>query len=211
MPDVGFYREQILPRLVDRACGTAGLRRWRAEVTAGLFGRVVEIGFGSGLNAEHYPPEVEVVLAVEPAALARRLAAERIAIAGVHIEQVGLDGQAIPIDDASCDSGLSTFTICTVPDPAKVLTELRRVLRSVGHLHFLEHGLAPDPSVARWQYRLDPWQRRLADGCHLTRDASTLVGEAGSVIEGTEQRYGKGPKPWSWFTLGVASNPVTSL
>ena len=206
--DVGLYREQVLPRLVDRACGTAGLQRWRADVTAGLAGRVVEIGFGSGLNVQHYPPEVDVVLAVEPAALARRLAAKRIAVAGVPIEHVGLDGQAIPLDDASCDSGLSTFTLCTVPDPVKVLSELRRVLRPGGRFHFLEHGIAPDPSVAKWQHRLDPWQRRLADGCHLTRDAPTLVGEAGFVIERIEQRYAKGPKPWSWFTLGVAANPT---
>ncbi|HVB90851.1 MAG TPA: class I SAM-dependent methyltransferase [Acidimicrobiales bacterium] len=205
---VGFYREQILPRCVDRVCGTAGLRRWRAEVTAGLSGRVVEIGFGSGLNAEHYPPEVEEVLAVEPAAVARRLATKRIAHCGVPIKHVGLDGQAIPLDNASCDSALSTFTLCTVPEPDRVLAELRRVLRPGGRLHFLEHGVSPDPSVAKWQHRLDPWQRRLADGCHLTRDAAALVGQAGFVLESTEQRYAKGPKPWSWFTLGVASNPA---
>lgn len=204
---MGFYREQILPRLVDRACGTAGLQRWRAEVTAGLVGRVVEIGFGSGLNVEHYPPEVEAVLAVEPAAVARRLAAKRIEVGGVPVDHIGLDGQAIPLDDASCDAALSTFTLCTVPDPAKVLSELRRVLRPGGRFHVLEHGLSPDASVARWQHRLDPWQRRLADGCHLTRDAPTLVGDAGFLIERTEQRYAKGPKPWSWFTLGVAANP----
>ena len=204
---MGFYREQILPRLVDRACGTAGLQRWRAEVMAGLAGRVVEIGFGSGLNVEHYPPEVAVVLAVEPAAVARRLAAKRIEAGGVPVHHVGLDGQAIPLDDDSCDAALSTFTLCTVRDPAKALSELRRVLRPGGRFHFLEHGLSPDASVARWQHRLDPWQCRLVDGCHLTRDALTLVGDAGFLIERSEQRYAKGPKPWSWFTLGVAANP----
>ena len=124
------------------------------------------------------------------------------------VEHIGLDGQAIPIDDASCDAALSTFTLCTVPDPAKVLSELRRVLRPGGRFHFLEHGLSPDASVARWQHRLDPWQRRLADGCHLTRDASKLVSDAGFLPERSEQRYAKGPKPWSWFTLGVAANPA---
>jgi ubiquinone/menaquinone biosynthesis C-methylase UbiE len=205
---VGFYREQILPRLVDRACGTAALRRWRAEVTGGLAGQVVEIGFGSGLNVEHYPPEVNTVLAVEPAALARRLAARRIAAGGPPVEHIGLDGQEIPLDDASCDAALSTFTLCTVPDPSKVLSELRRVLRRGARFHFLEHGLSPDASVARWQHRLDPWQRRLADGCHLTRDAAALVGDAGFVLERVDQRYAKGPKPWSWFTLGVAATPA---
>ena len=169
---MSFYQEQVLPRLVDRACGTAGLRQWRAEVTTGLAGRVVEIGFGSGLNVEHYPSEVEVVLAVEPAAVARRLAAKRTAHGGVPVEHIGLDGQAIPLDDASCDAALSTFTLCTVPDPAQALSELRRVLRPGGRFHFLEHGIAPDVPVARWQYRLDPWQRWLAGGCHLTRDSA---------------------------------------
>lgn len=177
-------------------------------MTEGLHGRVVEVGFGSGLNVEHYPSQVEVVLAVEPAALARRLASRRIAANAVRVEHVGLDGQSIPLDDASCDCALSTFTLCTVPDPAKVLSELRRVLRHGGRLHFLEHGISPEPAVAKWQRRLDPFQRKFADGCHLTRDATTLVKGAGFLVEHVEQRYAKGPKPWSWFTLGVALNPV---
>ncbi len=205
---LGFYREQVLPRLVDRACGTRALQHWRAEVTEDLSGRVLEIGFGSGLNVQHYPPQVEVVLAVEPAAAARRLASRRIEAGSARVEHVGLDGQSVPLDDASCDCGLSTFTLCTVPDPTKVLSELRRVLRPGGRFHFLEHGISPDPSVAKWQHRLDPLQRRLADGCHLTRDAVALVKQAGFVVEHVEQRYAKGPKPWSWFTLGVASNPT---
>lgn len=203
---MGFYREQVLPRVIDRACGTAAVQPWRAQVTEGLVGRVVEIGFGSGLNIGHYPSEVTQVLAVEPAMVARKLAAKRIEPGGVNVEHVGLDGQAIPLADASCDSALSTFTLCTVPDPAKVLSELRRVLRPQGRLHFLEHGLSPDESVARWQRRLDPWQSRFADGCHLTRDAVTLVSGAGFNVERAERRYAKGPRPWSWFTVGVAVN-----
>jgi ubiquinone/menaquinone biosynthesis C-methylase UbiE len=207
---VAFYREQVLPRLVNRACDTPALSRWRAEVTKGLAGRVVEIGFGSGLNVEHYPPQVEKVLAVEPSPLARRLARRRITVGKTPIEHIGVDGQAIPLDDLSCDAALSTFTLCTVPDPAKVLSELRRVLRAGGRFHFLEHGLSPDASVARWQHRLDPWQRRLADGCHLTRDVAALVNDAGFVFERIERRYAKGPKPWSWFTLGVAATESPS-
>lgn len=177
-------------------------------MTDGLSGRVVEIGFGSGLNVEHYPPQVEVVLAVEPAALARRLASRRVAAGLVRVEHVGLDGQSIPLEDASCDCALSTFTLCTVPDPAKVLSELRRVLKPGGRFHFLEHGISPDPAVAKWQHRLDPLQRRLADGCHLTRDVKTLVNEAGFLVERVDQRYARGPKPWSWFTLGVGAAPI---
>ncbi len=204
---MGFYREQILPRLVDRACGTSGLQRWRASVTEGLTGRVVEIGFGSGLNVELYPSEVSEVLAVEPAAVARKLSHKRVADSSVPVSHIGLDGQSIPLDDDSCDSALSTFTLCTIPDVQQALSEVRRVLRPGAKFHFLEHGLSPEPGVAAWQRRLEPMQRRLADGCHLTREPAPLVRDAGFEIEQVEERYAKGPKPWSWFSVGVASKP----
>jgi SAM-dependent methyltransferase len=208
VPPMGLYREHVVPRLVDFACGSAGFDRWRAQATDGLAGRVVEVGFGSGLNLPHYPPDVDVVLAVEPARLARRLAERRIAACRVPVEHVGLDGQAIPLDDASCDAALITFTLCTVPDPAQALSEVRRVLRSEGTVHFLEHGLSPEAGVARWQHRIEPVQRRLADGCHLTRDPTALVERAGFVMGHNEQRYVRGPKPWSWITVGVAAKPA---
>ena len=205
---VGFYRDRVLPRLIDHACSGSDLAEWRTEVTAGLHGRVLEIGFGSGLNVEHYPPGVEVVLAVEPAAVARRLSARRVAARRLAVEHVGLDGQAIPLAEASADAALSTFTLCSIPDVQQALAELRRVLRPGGEFHFLEHGLAPDPSVVAWQQRLEPLQRRLAGGCHLTRDFPALIADAGFVIERLEQRYAKGPRPYAWFSVGVAINPI---
>lgn len=205
---MGLYREQVVPRLVDLMCGSAGFDRWRADAAEGLSGRVVEIGFGSGLNVPHYPPDVDVVLAVEPAVVARRLAERRIGASPVPVEHVGLDGQHIPLDDASCDAALFTFTLCTVPGPEQALSELRRVVRPGGTVHFLEHGLSPEASVAKWQHRIEPVQRRLADGCHLTRDPSELVERAGFVMERNEQRYARGPKPWCWITLGVAAKPL---
>jgi ubiquinone/menaquinone biosynthesis C-methylase UbiE len=204
---MGVYREHVLPRLVDRACGTGELRRWRERVTTGLSGTVVEIGFGSGLNMPAYPPEVEVVYAVEPAATARRLAEPRIADSPIRVEHIGLDGESIPLDDESCDGALSTFTLCTIPDVEVALAEVRRVLRPGGRFHFLEHGLAPDDSIARWQRRIEPVQKRVADGCHLTRDAAELVAAAGFEIEQVDSRYASGPKPWSWFTEGAAFKP----
>jgi ubiquinone/menaquinone biosynthesis C-methylase UbiE len=184
------------------------MAEWRAGVTDGLRGRVVEIGFGSGLNVAHYPSTVDVVLAVEPAEVARRLAGRRISASSIPIEHVGLDGQSIPLDDASCDAALSTFTLCTVPDARLALSELRRVVRPGGAFHFLEHGLAADPGVAVWQRRFDPWQCRIAGGCHLTRDIPALISGAGFIIDRIEQRYAKGPRPWSWFTTGIAINPA---
>lgn len=201
---MGWYREHVLPRLVDRACGTAELRQWRSNVVVGLHGDVVEIGFGSGLNVPLYPAEVRRVFAVEPAATARRLAEQRVAAADVPVEHVGLRGEEIPLDDESCDAALSTFTLCTIPDVERALAEVRRVLKPGAALHFLEHGRSPDPDVLRWQQRLEPMQRRLADGCHLTRVPDELVVAAGFELVRAESRYASGPKPWSWFTEGVA-------
>ncbi len=176
-------------------------------MTAGLAGTVVEVGFGSGLNLPVYPPEVHLVYAVEPALTARRLAEERIAASHVHVEHIALRGESIPLEDGSCDGALSTFTLCTIPRVEAALDEIRRVLRPGGRFHFLEHGLSPDASVATWQRRLEPVQKRLADGCHLTRDAAGLVRSAGFEIERVESRYAKGPKPWTWLTEGAAIKP----
>jgi ubiquinone/menaquinone biosynthesis C-methylase UbiE len=168
---------------------------------------VVEIGFGSGLNMPAYPPEVNLVYAVEPAATARRLAERRIAESPVSVEHIALRGESIPLEDGSCDGALSTFTLCTIPEVEVALAEVRRVLRPGGRFHFLEHGLSPDTSIARWQRRLEPLQKRLADGCHLTRDPTELVRAAGFEIERVESRYATGPKPWTWFTEGAAIKP----
>ena len=206
---MSLYRELVVPRLVDLACGLAGFDPWRAKATDGLEGRVVEIGFGSGLNLPHYPSDVDEVLAVEPTSLSRRMALRRIAAAPVPVEFVGLDGQQIPLTDASCDAALFTFTLCTVPEPERALSELRRVVRPGGTIHFLEHGLSPDAGVVTWQRRIEPLHRRLAGGCHLTRDPTALVEEAGFVIERNEQRYARGFKYSSWLTVGAATNPAT--
>ena len=204
---MGWYREQVLPRMVELACGGPQMERWRARATEGLHGRIVEIGFGSGVNVPVYPAEVTEVLAVEPAQLARDRAADRIAASHATVTHVGLDGQALPIDDRSCDGALSTFTLCTIPDVDAALAELRRVLKPGGELHLLEHGLSPDPKVARWQHRIDPIEKRVADGCHLTRDPIALVEAAGFEVVRHDSRYAKGPKPWTWMTSAVAVSP----
>lgn len=205
---MGIYREQILPRVIDRVCGGADMQRFRDRACAGLSGTVVEIGFGSGLNVASYPPEVERVYAVEPAALGRRLAAPRIAAGRVPVEHVGLRGESLPLADGSCDAALSTFTLCTIPGIDRALAELVRVLRPGGTLHILEHGIAPDARVARWQHRLDPIQHVVGDGCHLTRDPLALLRGAGFEILEQDQRYVAGPKPWTFMTRAVGRRPV---
>ena len=204
---MGVYREQVLPRFIDRACGGRSLAKWRRRLVADLSGTVVEIGSGSGLNIEHLPGSVERLLAVEPSDVARRLAARRVQRSTTPVEHIGPDGASIPLGDASCDSALATFALCTIPDVESALAEVMRVLKPGGRFHVLEHGLAPEESVRRWQHRLEPMQKRLADGCHLTRDPVALVTAAGFEIIETTSLYGRGPKPWMSFTEVQARKP----
>jgi ubiquinone/menaquinone biosynthesis C-methylase UbiE len=202
---MSFYESAVLPRVVDLACGAKGYLRWREKTAVGLLGTVLELGFGSGTNLAAYPTDVVKVLAVEPSATAMRLAEPRIRAAGIPVEQVVLDGTRLDLDDASCDHAMCAFTLCTIPDATAALDEVRRVLRPGGTLHVLEHGLAPDASVVAWQQRLEPLQRRLFGGCHLTRDPLALLVDAGFEPGATTQRYGKGPKPWTYLTRTVAT------
>jgi ubiquinone/menaquinone biosynthesis C-methylase UbiE len=201
---VGFYCEQILPRIVDKTCGVKEIRGLRAGVTEGLRGEVVEIGFGSGLNLPHLPTTVERVLAVDPAVTGQRLAARRLAACTIPVDFVGLDGEDLPLDDESADAALSTFTMCTIPDVTRALREVHRVLRPGGELHFLEHGLSPDPAVAKWQHRLTPIQRRLSGGCHFDRPIDQLIAASGFEITALRNHYLRGPKTPGYLYEGVA-------
>ena len=204
---MGWYEENVVPKLVDMACGSKNMNRWREKAVVGLYGEIVEIGFGSGRNVELYPAELHKVFAVEPSNKASTMAKERISNSKVQIERVGLVGEDLPLKDRSCDGALCTFTLCTVSDPVKVLSEIRRVLKPGASFHFLEHGISPDTSVAKWQHRLNGFEQKIAGGCNLTRDPLALLKEAGCEVEVIRQRYAKGPKPWSYFTVGTACWP----
>ncbi len=204
---MGWYTDQLLPRIVDMALRNEDVTVWRRKAVVGLSGTVVEIGFGSGLNLPVYPAAVTKVLAVEPASGGSKLAADRIAKSTIAVEHVGLDGQSLPLEDESVDSALSTFTLCTVPDARVALSEIYRVLKPGGVFNFLEHGLAPDAKVARSQKRFEPVQKVMFGGCHLTRDAPALATSAGFVIDSQEARFVKGPKPVSWYTVAQAYKP----
>lgn len=204
---MSVWESRVVPRLVDRAGSTGSIMALRAQACAGLHGRVLEIGFGSGLNVSLYPPAVSAVAAVEPSDVGWGLSEARRLASRVPVERTGLDGQQLTESDASCDSALSTLTLCTIPDVGQALAEVHRVLVAGGALHFLEHGLAPDDGVVRWQRRLEPMQRRVFAGCRLTRHLPSLLAGAGFEVVELQESYLPGPsvsRPWSYGYVGRA-------
>jgi ubiquinone/menaquinone biosynthesis C-methylase UbiE len=202
---MGLYTEQVLPRVVDVACNFKEAHAQRRRVCEGLAGDVVEIGFGSGLNVPFYPASVTQVDAVEPSDVGWKLAGKRLRDTTIPVRRAGLEAETLPFPDDSFDAALSTWTMCTIPDIAGALHELRRVLKREGALHFVEHGLAPDERVRRWQHRLNPLQKRLFGGCHLTRPIVELLSKSGFAITELDVYYEKGtPKVLGANSLGVA-------
>jgi SAM-dependent methyltransferase len=202
---MGLYEDQLLPRFTNVVMARREFRPIRARVAAGLDGEVLEVGFGSGLNAPHYPSAVSRVRAVDPATVGRSLAANRVGASPVPVEYIGLEGEELPLESASVDHVLTTWTLCTIPDVERALSEIRRVLRPGGSFHFVEHGRSPEPNVARWQDRLTPLQRRVAGGCHLNRPIDQLVAGSGLEVTKMERYYAKGPRAFGYMFEGLAT------
>lgn len=195
---------------LSHAAESRGQADYRRRLLAGLRGRVVEVGAGNGLNFAHYPPEVEEVVAVEPEAHLRALAQEAARAAAVSIEVVDGTANRLPLDDASCDGAVASLVLCSVPDQATALAEMRRVLRPGGELRFYEHVLSGEPRMARVQRAADAtfWPR-LAGGCHAARDTGAAIAAAGFAVE-QEERFPFRPSfvmPAVPHILGVARNP----
>ena len=190
-----WYDRHILPYMIDLACGIKPVDRQREKVVPQAQGRVLEIGIGTGLNLRHYDQDkVERLIGLDPAVQMHRLAEKRRAESGMKVELVGLSAEKIPLDDASFDTVVITFTLCSIPDPVAALKEMRRVLVPGGTLLYCEHGAAPDADVRKWQDRVTPWWKKIAGGCHLNRDIPALLKEAGFTVETLEQMYLPGPK-----------------
>lgn len=199
-----WYDRHLLPRLLDLACGGKPIRRQREKVVPQAEGDVLEVGIGTGLNMPFYQrARVRRIVGVDPALQMHPLALKRIAQAGLPVELVGLSAERLPLSDASFDSVVCTYTLCTIPDPVAALRELARVLRPGGRLLFSEHGRAPDASVRRWQERLQPVWGPIAGGCQLGRDIPALL-EAGGFQAQVQSRYIPGPRFASYHYWGEA-------
>jgi ubiquinone/menaquinone biosynthesis C-methylase UbiE len=202
---MSFYDDFILPWCIDLSCGAKALVPEREKVSAGLHGTVLEVGFGSGLNLPVLPAAVTRVLAVEPSQRARRIAKKRVAAARCQVEFVGLDAQALQLQDACADTALSTFTLCTIPDVVHALREIRRILKPGGRLFFLEHGRSPEGGVARWQDRLNRMQQVVAGGCNINRDIPALLAGAGFELGPVAAAYfEKMPRTHGYLYSGSA-------
>jgi SAM-dependent methyltransferase len=203
MPET-WYERQVLPYLINLACGTRPIGKQREKVIPLAQGRVLEVGIGTGLNMPFYDKaRVRSIVGVDPALTMHRLALRRIRDSGLKVELIGLSAEALAAQDASFDTVVSTYTLCTIPDPVGALREMRRVLVPGGKLLFSEHGRAPDADVLAWQTRLQPFWGRVSGGCQLGRDIPALLVEAGFRPE-VQQRYIPGPRFLSYHYWGEA-------
>ena len=202
---MNFYDRYLLPYLIDIACGIKPVQRQRAKIVPRATGRVLEIGIGTGRNLPFYDmSKVDALYGLDPAEQMHRLACKRMQKTGINVRLLTLSAEEISEADASFDTLVMTFTLCSIPEPLKAVKEIRRVLKPEGRLLFCEHGLAPDASVQKWQRRLTPIWKPLAGGCHLDRDIPALLREGGLCIAELETLYLPGPKPLTFNCWGTA-------
>jgi len=202
---MGFYSRYIFPRVMDRVMSSRQMSRVRAAVLAGVAGDVFEIGVGTGLNLPHYPEHVRRLTTADPNAGMCRFARERSVAAGIEVTHFTVSGESLPVEDASFDCVVCTWTLCSIPDAERALREIHRILRPHGKFHFVEHGIADDARVRCWQHRLTPLNKIFADGCHLNRDMRALIESQRFQFETIENYYlRKVPQVAGYLYQGVA-------
>ena len=205
---MGLYAKYVLPKLIDTACNQPPMAELRSRYVPQASGNVLEIGIGSGLNLPHYSSAVKTVTGLDPHAELTDLARRRAAEAAPEVDVLGVSGEEIPADDNRFDSIVCTWTLCSIPNVYRALKEMHRVVKPGGRFYFVEHGLAPDESVRRWQRRIEPLWKVIGGGCHLTRKADDLIREAGFELPSTESGYQPGPRWAAFMTHGVATKPA---
>jgi ubiquinone/menaquinone biosynthesis C-methylase UbiE len=201
---MGFYQNQILPLLIDLSMRQRNLAAYRNRVVAAAEGRVLEIGIGSGLNVPFYTQKAELVIGLDPSPKLLSMARRAGRPASGPIEFIEGSAEAIPLEDRSIDTVVTTWTLCSIPDAPCSLREMCRVLKPGGRLLFVEHGRSPDPNVRWWQDRLTPAWKRIGGGCHLNRAIGMLIEGAGFQFDRIETGYMRGPRPMTFMYEGSA-------
>jgi ubiquinone/menaquinone biosynthesis C-methylase UbiE len=200
---MGLYSDRILPWLTHLSMRNRLLRPYRERLVPQARGRVLEVGIGSGLNLPLYGPAVELVVGLDPSRGLLRRAAATAAVASTPLVLTQASAEAMPLADASIDTIVMTWTLCSIPDAPAALGEMRRVLKPRGALLFVEHGLSPDERVARWQHRLDPLWVRVS--CHLDNPVEAMLRQAGFALDELRTGYlGRGPRPLAFMYEGRA-------
>ena len=201
---MGIYQDQIVPLLINWSMRQKDLAAYRSRVIPAAEGRVLEIGIGSGLNLPFYSRNVARVIGLEPSPKLLAMARQAERAGNGSVEFIEGSAEAIPLQDASVDTVVTTWTLCSIPDAPRALCDMCRVLRPGGRLLFVEHGRAPDANIIWWQDRLTPVWKRLGGGCHLNRAIETLIEGAGFQFDRLQTGYMRGPKPMTFMYEGSA-------
>lgn len=207
----GLYRKWVFPHFMTWLMRRPIFSRQRAELLEVATGHVLELGFGTGLNLPYYPSSIRSLTAIDSSRAMIEMARKRMGRTPFPLDLRQLEGERLSFHDASFDTAVSTWTLCSVSDVSKTLAEVFRVLRPGGRFLFIEHGLSPDANVRTWQYRLNPVQNRVGAGCHLTRDIPRLIQASGLTVERLEEFYQEGaPRALGYMYKGLARRPSTA-
>ena len=201
---MGLYQDHVLPHITNLAMRNRENLPYRRRVISAAEGRVLEVGIGSGLNLPFYPAGVDEIVGLEPSPKLAEMTRRAARDTALHVSLIEGSAEAIPLDSASVDTVVTTWTLCSIPKAGQALAEMRRVLRPGGQLLFVEHGLAPEADVRKWQDRLNPVWKVIGGGCHLNRPIRTLIENGGFRITGIETGYAKGPRPMTFMYEGRA-------
>jgi ubiquinone/menaquinone biosynthesis C-methylase UbiE len=201
---MGFYQNQLVPCLINLSMRQRNLAAYRYRVVPAAEGRVLEIGVGSGLNLPFYTQKAELVMGLDPSPKLLSMARRAARPASIPFDFIEGSAEAIPLEDGSVDTVVTTWTLCSIADASRSLHEMHRVLKPAGSLLFVEHGRAPEPNVRRWQDRLTPAWKHVTGGCHLNRAIGTLIESAGFQFERIETGYMRGPRPMTFMYEGSA-------
>lgn len=202
---MGFYAQYVLPHIIDLAMRNKETTRLRAAWIPRARGEVLEVGIGSGLNLPFYSSQVQRVYGMDPSLELQRMARKRATAGRIPVEFLAQAAEEpLPLANSTIDTIVMTWTLCSIPNAANALQQIKRVLKTSGQLLFLEHGRSPDPDVVAWQDRLTPLWKRISGGCHLNRKVDELITAAGFQITELKAFYLPGPHPMTYTYQGFA-------
>jgi ubiquinone/menaquinone biosynthesis C-methylase UbiE len=202
---MSLYEKYFLPKLLDLCCGMQGFQNKRSQIVPLAHGRILEIGIGSGLNFDHYNfDKVEEIIGVDPAVSSVAMARSRSSQYNSKISFIESSAESIELESSSFDCVVIGYSLCTIPDPLKALAEARRLMKPEGSLFFMEHGLAPEKNIQKWQHRLTPGWKKIGGGCNLNRDIENLISTSGFQFKSLSKKYIKGPKIAAFQYYGEA-------